>query len=68
MTRRPTLGLAVAVLSGRHPGQHPFEGLDLEALAGEVLLIKDPGQFAIDSCLPSCTVPVVWSVLLFGQI
>jgi hypothetical protein len=46
MTRRPTLGLAVAVLSGRHPGQHPFERLDLEPLAGEVLLIKNPGHFA----------------------
>jgi hypothetical protein len=48
---RLTLGLAVAVLSGRHPGHTPFERLDLEALAGEVLLIKDPFHFAIDSGL-----------------
>jgi len=34
--RRLTLGLSVAVLSRRPPGHHPFEGLDLEALAGEV--------------------------------
>jgi hypothetical protein len=26
-----------------------FTGLNSEALAGEVLLIKDPGHFAIDS-------------------
>ena len=39
--RRLTLGLSVAVLSRRPPGHHPFEGLDLEALAGDVLLIKD---------------------------
>jgi hypothetical protein len=49
--RRLTLGLAVAVLSERHAGQHPIERLDLEALAGEVLLIKDPGHFAIGSSL-----------------
>jgi hypothetical protein len=47
----PHARLAVAVLSGRHPGQHPFEGLDIEPLAGEVLLIKDPGHFAIDAGL-----------------
>ena len=46
-----TLRLSVAVLSRRHPGHHPFEGLDLEALAGDVLLIKDPGHFFIDSGL-----------------
>ena len=49
--RRLTLGLSVAVLSRRPPGHHPFEGLDLEALAGDVLLIKDPAHFAIDSGL-----------------
>ena len=48
---RLIFGLTVAVLSGRHPGQHPFEGLDLEPLVGEVLLIKDPGHLAIDSGL-----------------
>jgi hypothetical protein len=47
--RRLTLGLALAVLSRRHPGQDHFAGLNSEALAGEVLLIKDPGHFAIDS-------------------
>jgi hypothetical protein len=47
--RRFTLGLAVAVLSGRHPGQDHFAGLNSEALAGEVILVKDPGHFAIDS-------------------
>jgi hypothetical protein len=49
--RRLTLGLSVAVLSRRPRGHHPFEGLDLEALAGDVLLIKDPAHFAIDSGL-----------------
>jgi hypothetical protein len=34
---RPELGLAIAVLSGRHPGQHPFAGRNPEALvAGQV--------------------------------
>ena len=33
----------------RHPGQDHFAGLNSEALAGEVLLIKDPGHFAINS-------------------
>ena len=33
----------------RHPGQDYFAGLNSEALAGEVLLIKDQGHFAIDS-------------------
>ena len=47
----PAASRSAAVLSGRHPGQHPIERLDLEALAGEVLLIKDPGHFAIDSGL-----------------
>jgi hypothetical protein len=42
--RRLTLGLSVAVLSRRPPGHHPFEGLDLEALAGDVLRIKDPAH------------------------
>jgi hypothetical protein len=32
-------------------GHDPFERLDLEALAGEVLLIENPGHFAIDSGL-----------------
>ena len=45
----PTFGLRVAVLSRRHPGQDHFAGLNSEALAGKVLLIKDPGHFAIDS-------------------
>jgi hypothetical protein len=45
----PTFGLRVAVLSRRHPGQDHFAGLNSEALAREVLLIKDPGHFAIDS-------------------
>jgi hypothetical protein len=47
----PTVGLLIAVLSGRHPGHDRFEGIGLEALAGEILLIKDPGHFAIDSDL-----------------
>ena len=47
----PAASRSAAVLSGRHPGQHPIERLDLEALAGEVLLIKDPGHFVIDSGL-----------------
>jgi hypothetical protein len=45
----PTFGLRVAVLSRRHPGQDHFAGLNSEALAGEVLLIKDQGHFAIGS-------------------
>jgi len=45
------LGLTVAIPSSRHPGHDRFEGFDLEALAGEILLIKDPGHFAIDSDL-----------------
>jgi len=40
-----------SVLSGRHPGHGPFEGFDLEALAGDVLLIENPGHFAIGSGL-----------------
>ena len=44
-----SFGLRVAVLSRRHPGQDHFAGLNSEALAGEVLLIKDQGHFAIDS-------------------
>src|SRR4029077_3707449 len=40
-----------SVLSGRHPGEHPFERLDLEALAGDVLLIENPGHFAIGAGL-----------------
>jgi hypothetical protein len=40
-----TLGLAVAVLSGRHPGQDPFAGRNPEAAAGDVLPIHDPGHF-----------------------
>ena len=47
----PTVGLLIAVLFGRHPGQDRFEGIDLEALAGEILLIKDPSHFAVDSGL-----------------
>ena len=43
--------LLVAVPSGRHPGQDPIEGRNPEALVGEVLLIKDPGHFAIGSGL-----------------
>ena len=46
-----TLRLSVAVLSRRHPGHDPFERLDLEALAVDVLLIKDPGHFSINSGL-----------------
>ena len=40
----PTFGLRVAVLSRRHPSQDHFAGLNSEALAGEVLLIKDPAS------------------------
>ena len=43
--------LLVPVLSGRHPGHDPFEGFDLEALAGDVLLVKDPDHFAVGSGL-----------------
>jgi hypothetical protein len=50
-TLRLTLGLAVAVLSGRHPGQDPFAGRNPEAAAGDVRPIHDPGLFAIRSDL-----------------
>jgi hypothetical protein len=43
--------LLVPVLSGRHLRQILFGGRNPEALAGDVLLVKDPGQFAIDAGL-----------------
>jgi hypothetical protein len=46
-TLRLTLGLAVAVLSRRHPGQDPFTGRNPEAAAGDVRPIHDLGHFAI---------------------
>jgi hypothetical protein len=46
-----TLGLTVAVLSGRHPRQDPFAGRNPEAAAGDMLPIHDPGHFAIGSDL-----------------
>jgi hypothetical protein len=49
--RRLTLGLTVAVLSRRHPGQDPFAGRNPEAAAGDVLPIDNPGHFAIGSDL-----------------
>jgi hypothetical protein len=45
------LGLAVAVLSGRHPGQDHFAGLNSEPLAGEILPVKNPDAIRLRSSL-----------------
>ena len=47
-----TCGLVVAVLSRRQQGHDPEEGVDLELAVGDVLMIRDPGHFAIRSDLP----------------
>ena len=41
--------LALAVLSRRHPGDCHFAGVDPEAAVGDMLVIHDPGHFAIRS-------------------
>jgi hypothetical protein len=43
--RAVMLGLRVAVLSRRHPGQDPFAGRNPEAAAGNMRPIHDPGYF-----------------------
>jgi hypothetical protein len=45
------VGLAVAVLSWRQQGSDPEEGVDPEAATGDVLVILDPGHFAVGSDL-----------------
>ena len=45
------VGLAVAVLSRRRPGQDPLADLNSEPAAGDVLPVHDPGHFAIRSDL-----------------
>jgi hypothetical protein len=50
---RLTFGFAVAVLSGRHPGQDPFAGRNPEALAGDVLPIANNGMPSVRSIM-SC--------------